>query len=132
MSNMKDSVLEAHLKSQYIRNMGIEFVELDENHSVGRVRFDEKIQNPYGTAHGGFLFALADTVAGTAACVASDTFCTTIDGNMNYLEPGHNTEYIWCYATIIRVGKQLVNVRVEIKDDSGKLLDTGDFNYFKL
>lgn len=132
MSDIKEKVLQAHRDCQYIKNMGIEFVELDSEHAVGKVFFDEKIQNPYGIAHGGFLFALADTVAGTAACVAAETFCTTIDGSLNYLEPGHQTEYIWCYATVVRVGKQLVNMRVDIKDDSGKLLDTGIFNYFQL
>lgn len=129
---MKTQLQEALGKSSFIKNMGLEITEIDENHAVGRVHFDEKIQNPYGTAHGGFLFALADTVAGSAAAVAAGVFCTTIDGSMNYLEPGWKTEYIWCYAYIIRVGKQLVNVRVEIKDDDGKMIDTGDFNYFKL
>jgi len=127
-----NQVYEALDKSMFIKNMGLEFVELDKTHGVGRVHFDEHIQNPYGTAHGGFLYALADTVAGSTATVAAGRFCTTIDGNMSYLEPGHNTEYIWCYADVQRVGKQLVNVKVEIRNDDGNVLDVGTFNYFQL
>lgn len=131
-AQMKEKIFEALEKSAFIKGMGIEFTELDDAHAIGRVVFDEKVQNPYGTAHGGFLFALADTVAGATACMSAKSFCTTIDGNLNYLIPGYNTEYIWCYAYIERTGKQLVHVRVEIKNDDGGMIDVGNFNYFIL
>lgn len=117
--------------SEYIRNMDLTFVEYGSTYVIGKIPFTDKIKNTYGTVHGGMLYSLADTVAGCLAC-SCGTFCTTLDGSMNFFEPATNTEYIYCKAILLRDGHHIVNVKVEIMDDNNKLLDDGSFNYFKI
>jgi len=128
---IRQDIIDACNKSAYIRYLNLEFVKLEREEAIGRIPFTEDIHNPYGSVHGGCLYTLADTVAGSLACMCGK-FCTTVDGSMNYFAPAMDTEYVYCYAKLVREGGSLVNVSIEIKDDDGKLLDNGSFNYFKL
>lgn len=117
--------------SEFIRSMELELVKLDEFEAIGRIPFKKSFLNSYGSMHGGFLYSLADTVAGSLACMCGD-YVTTVDGSMNYFEPAVSEEFIYCYAYIVRTGRHLVNVKAEIKDDNGKLLDNASFNYYRI
>lgn len=117
-------------ESPFINFLEIELLELTDTSAKGRMPFKKAFHNPYGTMHGGCLYALADTVAGTLANM-SGKVVTTVEGNLHYLEPGWKTEYIYCEATLIRSGKHLVTVNADIKDDKGKILDCGYFTFFK-
>lgn len=129
--DINEKINELLENSEFIKYMEIEFTRLDEEEAVAKIPFKSKFLNAYGSVHGGLLYAIADTVAGAQACM-SGSLCTTVDGAMNYFEPAVNTEYIYCIAKRVRCGKHLVNVKVEIKDDDGKLLDDGSFNYFRI
>lgn len=128
---VKSKLLAEMSKSGFINNLDLEFTQMDENVVIGRIPFATKFLNPYGTMHGGLLYALADTVAGSLACLCG-RMCTTVDGHLTYLRPAADTEYVYCKATLIRSGMHLAYVRVEIYGDDGTLYDDGDFNYYKL
>lgn len=115
----------------YMQTLGMELVSLDEGYAKGRMKMSKIIENPYGGAHGGALYSLADTIAGFAACTYGCFVCT-VSGNMNYLLPGVNTEYIYCEAKVVRQGMHLAVYDVEITDDSGKVLQTGTFTFYVL
>lgn len=115
----------------FIKLLNIEILELSETGAKGRMPFDAKYCNPGGSMHGGCLYSLADTVAGTLA-YSKGFDVTTVDGSMHFLEPAVNTEYIYCTANIKRRGKHLVTCDVEITNDSGDLLDCGIYTFFKL
>ena len=131
---MNEEILQAATellnKSPFIQFMNVELIELTENYAKGRMPFNKEYHNPYGTMHGGCLYSLADTIAGTVANM-SGKLVTTVEGSLRFLEPAYNSEYIYCEATLIRTGKTLVTVNAEIKNDDGKLLDCGYFTYFK-
>lgn len=115
----------------FIKLLNIEILELSETGAKGRMPFDAKYCNPGGSMHGGCLYSLADTVAGTLA-YSKGFDVTTVDGSMHFLEPAVNTKYIYCTANIKRRGKHLVTCDVEITNDSGDLLDCGIYTFFKL
>ena len=115
----------------FIKLLNIEILELSETGAKGRMPFDAKYCNPGGSMHGGCLYSLADTVAGTLA-YSKGFDVTTVDGSMHFLEPAVNTEYIYCTANIKKRGKHLVTCDVEITNDSGDLLDCGIYTFFKL
>ncbi len=118
-------------KSEFIKYLEIEILELDEDHAKGRMPFAERYCNPFGTMHGGCLYSLADTVTGVLAnSVGGDV--NTIEGNLSFLEAAHNTEYVYCYAHLKRCGTHIINVNVDITNDSGKLLDCGNFTFFRM
>ncbi len=126
-----DNYNEVLSRSGFIKLLNIEILELNETHAKGRMPFDAKYCNPGGSMHGGCLYSLADTVAGTLAYFKGFDV-TTVEGSMNFLEPAINTEYIYCTAKLKRRGKHLVTCDVEITNDAGKLLDCGIYTFFRM
>ncbi|MBO4846521.1 MAG: PaaI family thioesterase [Lachnospiraceae bacterium] len=129
-NNIKNAVVAFLEQSDYIRMLDIELLELDNEHAKGRMPFAKKLTNPYGTMHGGSLYSLADTIAGTLANM-SGYAVTTIEGNLHFLEPAHKTTYIYCEAKLKRGGSHIITVDVELTDDNGKLLDCGCYTFFR-
>ena len=84
-------------------------------------------RNPLGTVHGGCLYTLADTVAGTAVC-AQGVRCVTSNGTMEFLRPAAGTR-IRCVATPKKHGHLLSVMQVELTDDRGQLVATGTFTF---
>ena len=117
--------------SEFMTYLDIEFIELSRERAFARMKLDSRYVNGYGTMHGGVIYSLADTIAGSLANM-SGNMCTTVDGYINYFEPAINTEYVYCEALISRAGKNLINVKVSITNDDGKILDDGVFNYFRM
>lgn len=108
----------------------IEITEANANKLTGRIPFKDDILNPYKTVHGGVLYSLADSVAGSLAIIQGN-LVTTTTGSLNYLEPAWKTEYIYCTATLERDGKHLVSTTVKIYGDDGQVFDNGNFTFFK-
>lgn len=84
--------------------------------------------NPHGTVHGGCLYTLADTVAGTAAC-AHGASCVTVSGTMEFLRPATGPA-IHCVATPKKQGQTLSVMQVVLTNDAGKEVATGTFTFF--
>lgn len=128
--DIKNAVKRFLDESEFIRMLKIELMEVDDEHALGRMPFDPKYQNPFGTMHGGSLYSLADTIAGTLANMSGKAV-TTIEGNLHFLEPAWKTEYIYCEAKLRRGGSHIITVDVDITDDRGKLLDCGCYTFFR-
>ena len=130
MSDMAQRAAELLKNSEFISFLKIELTELDDKHARGRMPFDAKYKNPYGSMHGGSLYSLADTIAGTLANMSGNAV-TTIEGSLHFLAPAIDTEYIYCDARLKRGGAHLITVEVDITDDMGKLLDCGCYTFYK-
>lgn len=113
----------------YMQFFGVELLKLQEGYSLARMKNRKELQNPYGMLHGGSLYSLADIVAGTAACMGG-CYVTTVSGIMNFLLPADQTEYIYCEAKQLRMGRHLAVFEVKLKDDKEKVLDSGEFTFF--
>ncbi len=131
----KDPLAEAMRKTVekdlYMQFLGIEVLELREGYALARMRYKKELANPYGMFHGGSLYSMADIVAGLSACM-SGHYVTTVSGNLNFLLPAKETEYVFCEAVLLRQGKHLIVFEVKLKDEGGRLLDSGEFTYFIL
>ena len=84
--------------------------------------------NPYGIAHGGFIFGLGDTVMGMLARKDGRN-AVTLNANITYLKPGTG-EYLIAKGEIIKQGKSTCYLRANIYNDEDKLIATMDSNYF--
>lgn len=113
----------------YMKYLGIELLEIREGYALARMKYKKELTNPYGMLHGGSLYSLADTVAGTAACMCGH-YVTTVSGTMSFLLSAENTEYVYCEATVLRQGRHLSAFDVRIKNDDGQLLDSGEFTFY--
>ena len=117
--------------NMYMQFLGIELLALEEGYAKGRMKFNRSICNPYEMIHGGSLYSFADTVAGTAACMAG-RYVTTVSGTMNFLLPANNTEYVYCEAKALRQGNHMAVFAVRITDDNETLIDSGEFTFYKM
>lgn len=126
---IKNKIFEVMDDNSYVKDLHIEFITLEEGYGKGRMKVEKNILNPYNTVHGGALYSLADIVAGCAACTYGNYVCT-VSGNMNYVNPGVNTEYIYCEAKVVRQGSHIAVYNVTLTDDNGKILQDGSFNFF--
>ena len=121
----------------------LELVDLE----TVRARFDSRnefIGNPaHGILHGGVISSVLDATGGITASLGilkralrdpvSDiesrlTKVGTIDLRVDYLRPGRG-EYFISTGTIMRTGRKVTVVRMELKDDKDKLIAVGTGTY---
>lgn len=126
----REQVMRKMLKENpYMQFLGIELLKLKEGYSLVRMKYKKELANPYGMLHGGGLYSLADIAAGMAACMDGH-YVTTVSGSMNFLLPADRTEYVYCEAVKLRMGKLLAVFDVKLKDDNENILDSGEFTFF--
>lgn len=109
----------------------IELLEVNEGFVKAKIPFQKEITNPYGDIHGGALYAVADTVCGVAASTYGYEV-TTVNGTIQYLKAGRNTEYVLCEGQTIKPGRNITVVDFKLMDDRGMLLNTGTFTFYNL
>lgn len=125
------TLLETAQNDDYIKMLGIEIMDISCGYAKSKMKYTSKICNPYNSVHGGCLFSMADITTGYAAC-SYGNYVSTISGNINYIKPAMNTEYIYCTGQVVRQGKQISVYNVELSDDDGNILETGSFTFFTL
>ena len=109
----------------------IELLEVSEGFVRAKIPFQEKMQNIYGDFHGGALYTAAATLCGIAASTYG-YYVTTVNGSIQYLKAGRNTEYVMCEGKVIKPGKNISVVEFQITDQRGMLLNTGTFHFYNL
>ena len=111
------------------RLIGLEIYEIGDGTCKARMKIEEKHVNPYGTVHGGCLYTLADTTAGTAA--ASDMrYGPTLNGELYFTHSTAGAKELFCEAKMVKNGKTIKLVDVVITDDRGKVNARGTLQYY--
>ena len=128
-AEMREKMIKELYANEFNRFIGFEILELSATYSKARIKYDEKLLNPYKSIHGGALLALADTMAGATGSM-SGYYVTTVSANLNFLLPAINTEYIYCECMKLKTGKHILVFDIRITDDKGNILDSGEFSFF--
>ena len=84
--------------------------------------------NPYGMVHGGALYTLADN-AGGAAVHSDGRHYVTQTGNLHFLD-NRAQGVIRAAGHVRHRGRSTALVQVDVTDEAGTLLATGEFTYF--
>lgn len=92
----------------------------------GVLDVSENSMNPHGSVHGGCLYTLADTVAGSAVVFGSGRPCVTVSGTLEFLLPATGPK-VQCSASPKKVGRTLWVMQVELSDQRERLVATGTF-----
>lgn len=92
----------------------------------GELEVTENSLNPHGTVHGGCLYTLADTVAGSAVAASCGRPCVTVSGTLEFLRPATGPK-VQCSASPKKVGRTLWVMQVELSDQRERLVATGTF-----
>jgi len=113
---------------QFSYENGIVLLEASPGYGEGILHVQPHSRNPHGTVHGGCLYTLADTVAGSAAC-ARGASCVTVSGTLEFLRPAAGA-HIRCVATPKKEGHTLSVMQVVLTNDSDVTVATGTFTFF--
>ena len=98
--------------------LDIKNIRYDEN---GRFTVDMKVKdellNPYGMAHGGTIFALCDTAAGSLIYLLEKKTVVTADSYINFYKPGRPGKTLTAVVSERKRGKSSAVLLVEVYDD---------------
>lgn len=85
--------------------------------------------NPYKHIHGGMMATIIDESIGWAILSADlELQYTSVSLNLDFLYAAASGEQIFATARVLRAGKKIVNCAVEVHNESGMLLATGNSN----
>ena len=97
---------------------------------VMRLEIHETSKNPLGIVHGGAMYTMADCAAGIVVNTDGRRHVTQ-GSSMHYLK--NRTEgVIRASGRVVHRGKATSLVHVEITDETGALLASGEFTFFCL
>lgn len=128
--NFKEALMtKLHKNSPFYALLGMQLIDIKRGWVKICLPFDKKITQPFGTAHGGAIFSLADTAAALAmlGTIAKEKIYTTIEGKINYIEPFVSGEII-AEAKIISKRKRIILCEVEIINAEDNLIAKAFFS----
>ena len=126
---IREKLIAELYNNEFNRFIGFEILELSSTYSKARIKYDERLLNPYGSVHGGALLAFVDAMAGATGSM-SGYYVTTVSANLNFLLPAVNTEFIYCECLKLKTGRHILVFDIRVTDDAGNILDSGEFSFF--
>lgn len=102
----------------------IQFSDVGEDFIEATMPVGPKVHQPYGIMHGGASIALAETVGSVLSAISVDTNQFKSVGmqmNANHIRPKKDG-IVTARAEFVRKGKTTHLIKIEIKDEEGKLL----------
>lgn len=119
---VKAAIQRAVKTEPFAQALGMELIELDENHSVVEMTYlPEKMDNIYGRAHGGAVFALIDEAFETV-CQTDGTIAVALNVNVTYVgspEPGARLR---AEAIEVNRTKRTALYDIRVTDPEGRLM----------
>ena len=113
--------------SPFAQELGIELVELGDDHAELRLPWAPRLATMGDIVHGGAIAALLDT-AGMAAAWSDDfepekTAGATVSMNVNYTAAAVASD-LTAHASVVRRGRSLCFCEVKVTDAAGRLSRT--------
>ena len=107
---------------------GIRPLAVSEGHAEIGVSLKPEHKNIYGIPHGGIVFSVADVACGVAAdSLNEDAHIVTAGSSLNFLYADAEAKSLRAVGQVIRSGRTLVIVQVDVYDDREHHLATGQF-----
>ena len=100
---------------------GAKLLSCKEGEVVYTIRVNESDVNPYGFAHGGYLFTLCDNMAGMIGYTLG-YYSVTLQANINYLKSALLDDLLEVKGKAIHFGKTTDVVEIEINNQNKELL----------
>lgn len=127
------SILQNRIKGTFCDFLGMKVIKHREGYCLTKMELKPEFLNPLGSLHGGYLFAIGDTTAGMASMTpGSDSVVTTIDGNMQFLNPALNCNTLYAEANVLKSGKRIVYTEVLVKGEEGKIFAKGSYTFARI
>lgn len=122
--NFRKAIIEKMKRTvPFWKLLGMEVIDVRKGFAVVRLPFDEKLTQPDGVAHGGAIFAPADTAVAMAllGLIDRDETMLTIEMKINYIKSVNSGE-ILAEARIVHRGGKTAIGEVDVRNSNGDLL----------
>ena len=107
-------------------------IRADYGHVELEIDIRPEMSNPTGLLHGGMQSAMMDDVLGmTTATLGYEGFPISIDFHIDFLGKVKVGESVRVIAEVVREGKNVIHMSIEILDKNGNLVSTGNSNLLK-
>jgi len=132
-TEQEQRIREAFQAVPFARFLGIELGEMKRGQATLHLEMRDELRRNNGVAHGGVVASLADTAAAFAILTLLEPHetTTTIDLTIHYLRPlltGRAT----ANARVLRAGRRLLVISVEVVDEAQALAATVLTSFIKL
>ena len=129
---IRQDVLERIKKIPIVDTLGFEFIEMDNGICEAVVKHQKKYDGIYESFHGGLLMTVADSISAFAllTLAGADTPITTTDMNIRFLAACRTD--VRAVARVIKLGKTLAPVAVDMYDMNNKHVAVAQVNYIIL
>ena len=118
--------------SPYVAHLGMQLVAMQEDQATLKLPFREELITIGNTLHGGALASLIDTTAMVAAWSGAAAMAnprgTTVGLTVSYLAAAQG-EDVEATARVLRRGRSLIYLDVEVQTSSGVLVAKGLVTY---
>lgn len=117
----------------YASLLGINFEDAARGTAILSMSARPELERFGGIMHGGALASLADTASAFAvlSTLAPEEQTVTVDLTLHYLRPVTEGK-LTAHARVVRAGRRVATVSVEIFNESGALVLTALTTYLKL
>lgn len=126
--NIEDVLNKMEKEEGFFKHNNYHVLEANKDNIVLKADLDNNSMNPYGMAHGGYIFGLGDTVMGMVAA-SEGRRAITLNGNISYLLPGSG-KYLIAKGEMVRSGRTTCVVRANIYNDQEKLIAILSSTYY--
>ena len=118
-------------RNRFVTRLGIALTELRPGYAKTVKTVTEEDVSGLGYAHGGVLFTMADSAAGSAACTYG--FKTvTVDASFHYYRSAVPGEVLSAEASELKQGRTLCVYEVRVTNQDKTMLASGTFTFFLL
>ncbi len=119
------------IENNFGKMMGFSCIKREEKETICEVEVTKDMLNPFNAIHGGVLFALSDEVCGYM-CSLFYKIPVTLNSTFNYLKPAINNKKIIAKANVIKRGKTICVLEVNVFDENDLCLCNGTFTYMEI
>ena len=118
---VKEALFRQVEREPFAGKFGLKLVELEEGYSKVTMTFSPDMENIFGMAHGGAVFALIDEAFQTA-CNAYGTVALALNVNITYIaSPAPGNELTAVAQEYSRTSKT-ANYDIKVRDEKGNLI----------
>lgn len=124
----QDEIRQMIAGNAFVNASDVEIIEEEDGEIITRVTLADKHKNPYGTAHGGLLYTMADAAAGFASCRVAG-LPVTLHSDFHFIK-NQKEGVITARARLLQKGGRIILLRVGVEAEDGELLAEGTFTYY--
>ena len=118
---VKEAIFRQVAKEPFARKFGLKLAALDEGYSRVEMTFSPDMENMFGMAHGGALFALIDEAFETASN-SHGTMAVALNLNITYVSSPQRGSRLTAEASEFSRTNRTANYSIRVTDENGGLI----------